>query len=110
MKSPSAACSALRYTTQHPCSCLQLSRLAQVLYVSDVEGHFSYFCDFIRLTDGIDFVLPGEPLNRISSEWLELTLSPGFDLVFGGDTCDKVRSCTAPHTPRPSLHIPCTRP
>jgi len=59
----------------------------KVIYVTDVEGNWNYFCNFVDLSPGIRFRESGD--HRQARYAPELVLKDGFHFVFGGDTCDK---------------------
>mmetsp|Transcript_18751 Transcript_18751/g.58762 ORF Transcript_18751/g.58762 Transcript_18751/m.58762 type:complete len:695 (+) Transcript_18751:26-2110(+) len=61
----------------------------EVAYVSDVEGHWEYFCNYVELSNCLSFARPGDHRQARSSEDLELELKDGCHFVFGGDACDK---------------------
>lgn len=60
-----------------------------VTYVSDVEGQWDYFCNFVNHSKGLNFVVNAEPEERRTAEHLELHLEEGWHFVYGGDACDK---------------------
>ncbi|CAE7785531.1 ERF1 [Symbiodinium sp. CCMP2592] len=55
--------------------------------MTDVEGHWSYFCNFVELSEGLTFAEDGD--QRDARRPPELILKDGWHFVFGGDTCDK---------------------
>eukprot|EP00929_Paragymnodinium_shiwhaense_P061525 TRINITY_DN30729_c0_g1_i1.p1 TRINITY_DN30729_c0_g1~~TRINITY_DN30729_c0_g1_i1.p1 ORF type:complete len:1096 (-),score=240.75 TRINITY_DN30729_c0_g1_i1:37-3204(-) len=61
----------------------------QVTYVTDVEGHWDYFCNYVDLAEGVKFATAGDHRDARTPEDLELTLAEGWHFVFGGDSCDK---------------------
>lgn len=60
-----------------------------VTYVSDVEGQWDYFCNFVEHSKGLNFTNQAEPHLRREAEMLELELEDGWHFVYGGDACDK---------------------
>lgn len=66
---------------------------ARVIYVTDVEGHWSYFCNWVDITDGISFVKKNENEDLDQRGFrrgeLDLKLEDGVHFVYGGDSCDK---------------------
>lgn len=61
-----------------------------IAYVTDVEGHWDYFCSFVELCNGLNFHTPlNDQLDGITSEDLELDLKDDWHFVFGGDCSDK---------------------
>lgn len=63
----------------------------KVAYISDVEGHWEYFCKFVALKHhGLRFSRHGINHHQAkTSDDLELYLEDGWHFVFGGDSCDK---------------------
>lgn len=61
----------------------------KIAYVSDVEGHWEYFFNFIQLCEGLSFTKQVVASDVRSSEDLEIDLMDGWHFVFGGDSCDK---------------------
>lgn len=60
----------------------------KITYVTDVEGHWEYFCSFVQASEGVYFVDKRiDPFGATST--LELGLQDGWHFVFGGDCCDK---------------------
>lgn len=63
---------------------------AKIAYVTDVEGHWGYFCNWVDHSNGVRFEIPGDKRQtRGTPEQLELHLEDGWHFVFGGDSCDK---------------------
>lgn len=60
-----------------------------VTYVSDVEGQWDYFCNFVEHSKGLSFVVEAEPEDRKTARDLELRLDEGWHFVHGGDACEK---------------------
>jgi len=60
-----------------------------VTYVSDVEGAWDYFCNFVSHSKGLNFASEAEPNDRREAEDFELFLDEGWHFVYGGDACDK---------------------
>eukprot|EP00927_Polykrikos_kofoidii_P028680 TRINITY_DN24981_c0_g1_i1.p1 TRINITY_DN24981_c0_g1~~TRINITY_DN24981_c0_g1_i1.p1 ORF type:complete len:899 (+),score=142.92 TRINITY_DN24981_c0_g1_i1:123-2819(+) len=60
-----------------------------ITYVSDVEGHWDYFCNFVELSQGIRFQYDCNYRQARSSEELKLVLEDDWHFVFGGDAGDK---------------------
>lgn len=58
-----------------------------ITYVTDVEGHWPYFCNFVQLSEGLSFAEPGR--YHESAKVPELTLQDGWHFVHGGDALDK---------------------
>eukprot|EP00931_Biecheleriopsis_adriatica_P004120 TRINITY_DN105834_c0_g1_i1.p1 TRINITY_DN105834_c0_g1~~TRINITY_DN105834_c0_g1_i1.p1 ORF type:complete len:876 (-),score=170.27 TRINITY_DN105834_c0_g1_i1:123-2606(-) len=61
----------------------------KITYVSDVEGHWPYFCSYVERSEGLRFARGGDPLLARTPEDLELVLEDDWFFVFGGDCCDK---------------------
>lgn len=59
-----------------------------IAYVSDVEGHWEFFCNFVSLSKGVSFRV-GDGRGATTGESLDLDLADGWHFVFGGDSCDK---------------------
>lgn len=68
-------------------------REARITYVSDVEGHFDYFCRFVELSSALSFVTGSGVADAAGvahmREAPELELADGWHFVYGGDSCDK---------------------
>eukprot|EP00746_Dinoflagellata_sp_MGD_P143691 gnl/MRDRNA2_/MRDRNA2_76486_c0_seq1.p1 gnl/MRDRNA2_/MRDRNA2_76486_c0~~gnl/MRDRNA2_/MRDRNA2_76486_c0_seq1.p1 ORF type:complete len:656 (+),score=102.10 gnl/MRDRNA2_/MRDRNA2_76486_c0_seq1:76-2043(+) len=60
---------------------------SKIIYLTDVEGHWDYFCSFVELANGMWFKEPGN--HSTARSWKEIELQDGFHFVFGGDTVDK---------------------
>lgn len=60
-----------------------------VTYVSDVEGQWEYFCNFVEHSKGLNFAVQTEAHLRRDPDLLELELEEGWHFVYGGDACDK---------------------
>mmetsp|Transcript_82023 Transcript_82023/g.248736 ORF Transcript_82023/g.248736 Transcript_82023/m.248736 type:complete len:966 (-) Transcript_82023:57-2954(-) len=60
-----------------------------ITYVSDVEGHWEYFCNYVDISAGLKFRTEGDHRKARRAEDLELELLDGWHFVFGGDSCDK---------------------
>jgi len=60
-----------------------------VTCVSDVEGQWDYFSNFVEHSKGLSFAVPAEPSLRRDPDLLELELEDGWHFVYGGDACDK---------------------
>lgn len=65
------------------------SSVQNVTYVSDVEGAWDYFCNFVSHSKGLNFASEAEPNDRLKSEDLDLILDEGWHFVYGGDAADK---------------------
>jgi len=61
----------------------------RIAYVSDVEGHWEYFCNYVDLSGALRFRTGGDHRGARTPEDLELELQDGWHFVFGGDSCDK---------------------
>eukprot|EP00569_Conticribra_weissflogii_P018977 CAMPEP_0171443136 /NCGR_PEP_ID=MMETSP0881-20121228/30168_1 /TAXON_ID=67004 /ORGANISM="Thalassiosira weissflogii, Strain CCMP1336" /LENGTH=604 /DNA_ID=CAMNT_0011966471 /DNA_START=154 /DNA_END=1969 /DNA_ORIENTATION=+ len=65
-------------------------------YVSDVEGHWSYFLDFVRRSNVLDWEDVG---GDEEIKFRQLVLRPNTYFVYGGDSVDKgpgdIRLCRA---------------
>eukprot|EP00928_Gymnodinium_smaydae_P037097 TRINITY_DN25810_c0_g2_i2.p1 TRINITY_DN25810_c0_g2~~TRINITY_DN25810_c0_g2_i2.p1 ORF type:complete len:1034 (-),score=212.39 TRINITY_DN25810_c0_g2_i2:75-3176(-) len=61
----------------------------RITYITDVEGHWAYFCNFVDLAKGVKFVTAGDHRDARHAADLELELQDGWHFVFGGDSCDK---------------------
>lgn len=59
----------------------------KVTYMTDVEGNWNYFCNFVELSEGLSFFEPGD--HKLACTSPELVLEDGWHFVFGGDSCDK---------------------
>lgn len=59
----------------------------KVTYLTDVEGHWPYFCNFVELSECLSFAVEGD--QRTARKAPELILKDDWHFVFGGDTCDK---------------------
>ncbi|CAE7268229.1 unnamed protein product [Symbiodinium natans] len=55
--------------------------------MTDVEGHWAYFCNFVELSEGLTFAEDGDQREARCSP--ELIVKDDWHFVFGGDTCDK---------------------
>mmetsp|Transcript_78542 Transcript_78542/g.188414 ORF Transcript_78542/g.188414 Transcript_78542/m.188414 type:complete len:662 (-) Transcript_78542:58-2043(-) len=90
---PLAGCvhgpAALAGTADDPYSscCWVVPHAQKVTYLTDVEGHWPYFCNFVDLSEGLAFAEEGD--QRAARAAPELILEDGWHFVFGGDTCDK---------------------
>lgn len=65
----------------------------KITYVSDVEGHWDYFCRFVELSAALRFVTDtgigsADAVARMR-EPPDLELAAGWHFVYGGDSCDK---------------------
>lgn len=67
--------------------------------MSDVEGHWDYFCAFVALSRCLSFRGVGDAKHFTSPSDCELDLADGWQFIFGGDSCDKgpgtIRFCEA---------------
>lgn len=59
----------------------------KVTYVTDVEGHWEYFCNYVSYSNGLKFKKAGD--QKKARQTPELELQDGWHFVFGGDSCDK---------------------
>lgn len=64
-----------------------VSDAQKVSYVTDIEGNWNYFCNFVELSDVVNWSVAGD--HRQAKEAPELILQDGWHFVFGGDSCDK---------------------
>jgi len=55
----------------------------QMAYVTNIEGHWHYFCNYVEQSLALRFVKPGDP--RQARAPLELELTDGWCFVFGGN-------------------------
>jgi len=60
-----------------------------VTYVSDVEGAWDYFANFVSHSHGLNFDSEVEPNERCKPGDLDLILDEGWHFVYGGDAADK---------------------
>mmetsp|Transcript_30917 Transcript_30917/g.72483 ORF Transcript_30917/g.72483 Transcript_30917/m.72483 type:complete len:656 (-) Transcript_30917:146-2113(-) len=83
------ASTVLAGTSEDPYSscCWVVPDACKITYMTDVEGHWSYFCNFVELSEGLTFAEDGD--QRDARRPPELILKDGWHFVFGGDTCDK---------------------
>mmetsp|Transcript_60445 Transcript_60445/g.128121 ORF Transcript_60445/g.128121 Transcript_60445/m.128121 type:complete len:789 (-) Transcript_60445:41-2407(-) len=61
----------------------------KITYVSDVEGHWQYFCNFITYAKGLRFEKPGDHKGDRQPSDSKLVLEDGWIFVYGGDCTDK---------------------
>jgi len=62
----------------------QTQQAANVAFVTDIEGNWEFFMAYVKLSDALTLVNPQCPDGTADIE-----LKDGWDLVFGGDVCDK---------------------
>jgi len=60
----------------------------KIAYVSDVEGHWDFFCNFVEICHGLRFAR-GDGREARTAHELELELEEDWCFVFGGDASDK---------------------
>jgi len=77
------------WSSKVPVSVARDNSAQNVTYVSDVEGQWDYFCNFVSHSKGLSFVVEAEPEDRKTARDLELRLDEGWHFVHGGDACDK---------------------
>jgi len=68
---------------------LECLNLGNIAYVSDVEGHWPFFCSFVEASEGLYFLSPGDHSQDNNFDDCRLGLKDGWHFVFGGDSCDK---------------------
>eukprot|EP01052_Picozoa_sp_SAG31_P007327 SAG31_NODE_349_length_17243_cov_7.408248_2_plen_243_part_00 len=57
--------------------------MARVIFLTDVEGNWDYFCRFVHRSEGMSFIGDGTFAPH------DVALLDGYSLVFGGDAGDK---------------------
>eukprot|EP00928_Gymnodinium_smaydae_P029594 TRINITY_DN22246_c0_g1_i1.p1 TRINITY_DN22246_c0_g1~~TRINITY_DN22246_c0_g1_i1.p1 ORF type:complete len:882 (+),score=90.87 TRINITY_DN22246_c0_g1_i1:82-2727(+) len=63
---------------------------AKIAYISDVEGHWPFFCNYVDNSRGLRFAnAAADNLTRHTPEDLDIVLEDGWQFIFGGDACDK---------------------